>query len=151
LAASICCESFCFRSSDVSAMTWRGPGERWQEGSAALLVSNNPYRFGPAVGAGTRPRLDQGLLGVATVGAPGDRPFRAWATTSFDVDAHGPVPAGLDGEAVLLEPPLRFRTRRQALRVHIARHHPGASPSALAPERAWAAIRALLDIAAGRG
>ena len=44
------------------------------------------------------------------------------------------MPAGIDGEAVKLEPPLRFRIRPGVLRVRIARRHPGASPSAMLPE-----------------
>ena len=53
----------------------------------------------------------------------------------------GPVPAGIDGEALSLDPPLRFRIRPGVLRVRIAREHPGASPSAMAPEGAWAGVR----------
>ena len=58
--------------------------------------------------------------------------------------------AGIDGEAVTLDPPLRFRIKPGALRVRIAPKHPGASPSAAIPERAWDGIRALAGIAAGR-
>jgi hypothetical protein len=59
------------------------------------------------------------------------------------------VPAGIDGEAVKLEPPLLFTTRPRALRVRIARRHPGASPSALMPPTPFAATRALLRLAFG--
>jgi hypothetical protein len=68
---------------------------------------------------------------------------------AFEVEAQGKVAAGLDGEALVLDPPLRFRVRPAALRCRIARHHPGASPAALTPERAWGAITALVGIAAG--
>jgi diacylglycerol kinase family enzyme len=131
-------------------LRWRGPGGGGHEDTVAIVVSNNPYRLDPA-GAGSRPRLDQGVLGVAVLGAPGeDVGLQAWATPSFDIQADAPVPAGVDGEALLLEPPLRFRTRPKALRCRIARHHPGASPSAVMPERAWAALRTLVGIAVGR-
>jgi hypothetical protein len=60
------------------------------------------------------------------------------------------VVAGIDGEAVTLDPPLRFRIKPGSLRVRIAGKHPGASPSAAIPEGAWDGIRALVDIAAGR-
>ncbi len=44
-------------------LAWTGPdGERERSG-AALLVSNNRYRLGRAVGSGTRPRIDAGVLG----------------------------------------------------------------------------------------
>ncbi len=131
-------------------LRWKGPDGAEHRGSAAVIVSNNPYRLGAALGAGSRPRLDQGVLGVAVLGAPGDDVgLRAWTTPGLDLEAQGPVPAGVDGEAVVFDPPLRFRSHPAALRCRIARHHPGASPAAFAPERAWAAVRALVGIAAG--
>ena len=48
------------------------------------------------------------------------RPWREWTAPAFEVDADRPVPAGIDGEAVKLEPPLRFRIRPGVLRVRIA-------------------------------
>jgi hypothetical protein len=60
------------------------------------------------------------------------------------------VSAGIDGEAVQLEPPLRFQIRAGVLRVRIARQHPGASPSATLPEGFTQSARALARIAAGR-
>jgi hypothetical protein len=146
-------------------LAWTGPSGTAQRNDAAILVSNNRYRLGRAVGSGTRPRLDAGVLGVAVVDVPagpgasgGDgtpasrprRPWREWTVPAFEVRSERPVPAGVDGEAVQLEPPLRFRTRPAALRVRIARRHPGASPSAQQPEGAWEAVRALAAVAAGR-
>jgi hypothetical protein len=58
---------------------------------------------------------------------------------------------GVDGEALVLEPPLRFRIRPAVLRCRIARQHGGASPSTFAPDGAWAALRTLLAIATGQG
>ncbi|MGY1711801.1 hypothetical protein ACI8AC_20075 [Geodermatophilus sp. SYSU D00758] len=60
------------------------------------------------------------------------------------------MPAGIDGEAAVLEAPVHFRSRPAALRVRIADTHPGASPSAIDPVGALAALRALAAIAAGR-
>ena len=60
-----------------------------------------------------------------------------------------PVAAGIDGEALMLDPPLQFRIRPGVLRVRIARKHPGASPSALAPEGAWDGVVELARIARG--
>ncbi len=137
-----------------SALRWTGP--HGPESGAAILVSNNPYRLGRALGSGTRPRLDDGTLGV-TVLAPADANgdgsprrrlvMQQWTRESFEVDADGPVAAGIDGEAVMLEPPLRFRIRRRALRVRIAPQHPGASPSALEPETAWQTIETVAGFA----
>jgi diacylglycerol kinase family enzyme len=131
---------------------WRAPDGEPQAGSVAIVVSNNAYRLEPAPGAGTRPRLDEGVLGVAVLGAGGkEGEVRPWAAPSFELDADGPVPVGLDGEALVLDPPLRFRCRPRALRCRIARHHPGASPAALTPARAWETVAALVGIAVGRG
>jgi Diacylglycerol kinase catalytic domain len=136
-------------------LAWRGPGGREHHSGAAVLVSNNRYRLGRAVGSGTRPRIDDGKLGITVVSAPGgghgrvgQRPWREWSAPEFEVDSDQTVPAGVDGEAVTLEPPLHFRIRPRALRVRIARQHPGASPSAAIPESIWDGVRELAYIAA---
>ena len=139
-------------------MRWNGPGGHEHHGGAAVLVSNNRYRLGRGVGSGTRPHIDDGLLGITVVGATtwdGERgrslqsPWREWSAPNFEVDADRPVPAGIDGEAVVLEAPLQFRIRPGVLRVRIARKHPGASPSALVPEGTWAGVVELARIAVG--
>jgi hypothetical protein len=66
------------------------------------------------------------------------------------VGSDRPVPIGMDGETLLLDPPLRFRIRPRALRVRIAPTHPGASPSAAEPDGAVAAVRALARLAVQR-
>ncbi len=140
-----------------SAMRWTGPGGHEHSGGMAILVSNNRYRLGRAVGSGTRPRIDDGLLGVtvASVPTPGgdgrwaQRPWREWTSPEFVVEADGPVAAGVDGEALVLEPPLRFTIRPLVLRARIAPAHPGASPSAAMPDGLREAAGALLRIAAG--
>jgi diacylglycerol kinase-like protein len=137
-------------------LEWRGPGGHEDRSGAAVLVSNNRYRLGRAVGSGTRPRIDDGMLGI-TVASPPDggpgtlaqRPWREWSAPEFEVRSNQPVPAGIDGEAVTLDPPLRFRIRPLALRVRIAPQHPGASPSAAIPEGFWQSVVALLEIARG--
>lgn len=131
--------------------TWRwvAPDGRRHEGAVAILVSNNAYQLARGPARGTRPRLDEGLLGITVLGAPGEEPGAwTWSAASFDVDAAGPVHVGADGEALVLDSPVRFRSRPAALRCRIARHHPGASPSAFAPPTARAAIRTLARIAA---
>jgi hypothetical protein len=60
------------------------------------------------------------------------------------------VELGLDGEALVLDPPIRFRTLPGALRVRIPHTAPGYSPAAAAPTKGWATITALLRAAAGR-
>jgi hypothetical protein len=118
-----------------------------------ILVSNGPYRLGRAVGSGTRPRLDRGVLGIAAFAAAnGSRHLRMqqWSSKEFEVRSGGRVAAGIDGEALMLDPPLTFRSHPQALHVRIAPHHPGASPSALMPETPWGSVGALARIAFGR-
>ena len=141
------------------ALRWTGPGGHAHHAGAMVLVSNNRYRLGRAVGSGTRPRIDDGLLGITVVGEPSgrseggrrlQRPWREWSAPDFEVDAERPIPAGIDGEALMLDPPLRFRIRPAVLRVRIARTHPGASPSAQAPEGVRAGVVELGRIALGR-
>jgi diacylglycerol kinase family enzyme len=142
-----------------SDLRWRGEGGREHRSAAAILVSNNRYRLGHAVASGTRPRIDEGVLGIAVVRAPpGTResagrrqpPLRQWTSPRFEVDASSPIAAGIDGEAAMLDPPLRFLIRPAALRVRISRRHPGASPSAGMPEGIGDAVASLLRIALGR-
>ena len=140
-------------------LRWTGPGGHQHGSGAAILVSNNRYRLGRAVGSGTRPNIEDGLLGITVLGAPTDRegngrrlqrPWREWTTPAFEVAADHPVPAGIDGEATKLEPPLQFRIRPSVLRVRIAPQHPGTSPSAILPESFGPSFRALARMATGR-
>jgi diacylglycerol kinase family enzyme len=90
---------------------------------AVVLVSNGPYALERPPAQGGRPALDGGALGIIVLDAPapGPRPpARAWTAAALDVEAPRTVPAGIDGEAVELEPPLRFGIRPGALRVRIA-------------------------------
>ena len=76
-----------------------GPADSEHSSGAAILVSNNRYRLGRAVGSGTRPRIDDGLLGITVVGAPPgaaraaalQRPWREWSAPTFEVDADRPI------------------------------------------------------------
>jgi hypothetical protein len=70
-----------------------------------------------------------------------------WTDRRFRIEAEDPVPAGIDGEAVVLDPPLRFRALPGVLRVRIAAGHPGASPSAMIPDSPVEAFATLARIA----
>jgi diacylglycerol kinase family enzyme len=99
---------------------------------ALVLISNNPYALDRPVVTGTRPTLDSGRLGIIVLDPPRDPrrgPGRAWSATSVEVDAPEPIHAGIDGEAIDLNAPLKFAIRPAALRVRISSHHPGVSPS----------------------
>ncbi len=137
-------------------LQWTDPDGQEHEGCATMLVSNNSYRLGELLGSGTRPRLDEGVLGIVVAdplpdaGARRGMRWRQWTAPSFAVEACSRVAAGIDGEAAQLQAPLQFRVRPGALKVRIARAHPGASPSAIEPEGMWDGLRALAAIAAGR-
>ncbi len=138
-----------------------GPGARRYRDLPLVMVSNNPYDLRPISDSVTRPRLDTGQLGIiaarivdpatATVLARNrDRQLLEWTQPSFEIRSSAPVPIGVDGEALLLEPPLRFVCVPHALRVRLPRNAPG-----LIRHRAWATptrrnfVR-LLHVAAGR-
>ena len=136
--------------SEAPALSWRDPDGFAHDSGMALLVSNNPYRLGTAIGSGTRPRLDSARLGVAVLGPTGPMRqglLRRWSLPSIEVDSNGAVAAGIDGEAALLDPPLRFTMRPGAQRVRISLDQPRASPSASVPEGALPALRSLARLA----
>ncbi|HEU0250053.1 MAG TPA: diacylglycerol kinase family protein [Solirubrobacteraceae bacterium] len=132
-----------------------------------VLVSNNPYRLASLAGAGTRDRIDTGLLGVVAarvrsatdvskfvalelVGQVGRFPgLLSWSMQEFEVRSTGPVEVGLDGEALVLDPPLRFASLPGALRVRLPRGA-GLPPAARATALTTANLGALLRVAAGR-
>ncbi|MFK0232856.1 diacylglycerol/lipid kinase family protein [Streptomyces vinaceus] len=137
------------------------------DGPQAVLVSNNPYQKGDSAGLGRRERLDSGALGVLGVevssaaeaaglmlhGRQG-RGLTAATAREVVVDADAPaIPAGVDGEALVLSTPVRCRIAPGALRVRVPRHRPGV-PRAAAPMD-WRRVRRLAltmgRAATGRG
>ena len=133
-----------------------------------ILVSNNRYELSHPEGFGSRRRLDAGTLGIvaARLQSPGEaarfaqlqasgptrRPadWLEWTDTSFEVRSGQPVEVGVDGEAMLLDPPIRFRIVPGALRVRIPPQAPGYSPAAAVPTPGWATLTALWQTATGR-
>jgi diacylglycerol kinase family enzyme len=132
-----------------------------------VLVSNNPYQLTSLAGAGTRARIDTGLLGVVAarvrtpshvsrlvalelVGQVGRFPgLLSWSASQFEVRSSGPVEVGLDGEALVLEPPLCFSSVPGALRVRLPRGV-GLAPAARAAALNTENLGALVRVAAGR-
>jgi diacylglycerol kinase family enzyme len=132
-----------------------------------VLVSNNPYQLTSLAGAGTRERIDTGLLGVVAarvrtsadvsklvalelVGQVGRFPgLLSWSTSEVEVRSSGPVEVGLDGEALQLQPPLCFSSLPGALRVRLPRGV-GLAPAASAAALSTDNLGALLRVAAGR-
>jgi diacylglycerol kinase family enzyme len=128
-------------------LQWKGPDGASHESAATILVSNNRYRLGRLVGSGTRPRMDERVLGVAAVQAGESRSLLEWSVEEFCVSSKAEIAAGIDGEAVKLASPVTFRMRPAALNVRIAAAHPGASPSASEPGSLGSGIAKLFSIA----
>lgn len=142
------------------------PGGSSCDDAPLILVSNNPYQLTQLAGAGTRERIDGGLLGVvaARVRSSADvsrfvalelagqvRHFSgllSWSAPTFEVHSGGPVEIGLDGEALVLDPPLRFASLPGALRVRLPRSA-GVAPAARAAALTTPNLAALLRIAGG--
>ena len=124
------------------------------DSALVVLVSNNAYEFGPSRGFGSRPSLRDGELGIVTLsrgsGLLDPLRVRSWSAPTFRVDSSTPVSAGLDGEAIVLDPPVEFRVRARALRVRIPLHAPGESPAALRPRFGAPQVRRLVAVARGR-
>jgi diacylglycerol kinase family enzyme len=113
-------------------------GEVTVEGPQAVLVSNNVYGMGDIAGLGRRARLDRATLGVfavtvaSAVQAAGllagthARGLTRLAAPEVVVDADASqVPVGVDGEALLLDTPVRCTIQPAALRVRVPRDRPG--------------------------
>jgi diacylglycerol kinase family enzyme len=108
------------------------------DGPQAVLVSNNVYGMGDIAGLGRRARLDRGNLGLfavtvtSAVQAAGlvrgtqSRGLTRLAGREVLVDADASqIPVGVDGEALLLDTPVRCTLRPTALRVRVPRDRPG--------------------------
>lgn len=129
-------------------LRFQGPDGAAHEGAHLIQVSNGTYS--DLLSAfGSRTSVCDGQLGVLVVEVPDDlaatrllgavaggrvdryEGFLAWEATTFEVASDGPVAVGLDGEAVELDPPLRFSVQPAALRVRLAPDAIGYSPAAL--------------------
>jgi diacylglycerol kinase family enzyme len=129
-------------------LRYTGPDGTAHETAHMVLVSNNAYQLADFSGRGTRERIDRGLLGVVTARIDGVRAaerlvalnaagqirrfsgWHEWTTPRFRIDSGGPVEIGVDGEAMILDPPLVFESLPAALRVRLPIHAPGVSPAA---------------------
>jgi diacylglycerol kinase family enzyme len=136
--------------------------------ATVLLVSNGAYRLEGLTGFGTRARLDGGNLGIVAVAieratdvptllaaqATGQlhnfHGYREWTAPTFEVDSDRPlVDIGIDGEALRLSPPLRFRSLPGALRIRTPAGA-GSSPAARAPAGPGRAVAGVARVLVGR-
>ena len=115
-----------------------------------ILVSNNPYQLTQIGGRATRARMDSGLLGLVALRIDGPsnvgelvalqatgqikrfRGWLEWTESEFTVDSRSSIETGVDGETLVLEPPLEFVSMPGALRVRLPHQAPGMSPAAIA-------------------
>ena len=137
------------------------PDEAPLESVVAVVVSNNPYEFARWDRLGQRHRLDAGTLQVSVLdagtldelerliagtllGAIEFRPaLRHWTSERLETGILGEeVRAGVDGEPITLEAPLRFSVDPGALRVLVPEGSP-VSRQVPPLEAAWHAARAL--------
>ena len=152
---------------ELLQVAFEDPEGRSYQDVLVLLVANNVYELHGGAVLGARGRLDGGVLQVSTLRArtgaalarlvariaaghagPGAH-WAQWTATTLRVDAAvAELPAGIDGEAVTVAPPLEFRVLPLALRVLV--------PPVLRPRaprvalRSWATVRRLWAVAAGR-
>jgi diacylglycerol kinase family enzyme len=147
-------------------LEFEGPDGTELSDAPLVLVSNNPYQLTSLAGAGTRARLDTGRLGLvaARITAASDiaefvmfetvgqaqrfHGLLEWSEVRFEVRSSSPVAVGLDGEALMLEPPLQFVSLPGALRVRLPQR---ASNGAAATSASFTrdSLRALSRIATG--
>jgi diacylglycerol kinase family enzyme len=132
------------------------------EGPQAVLVSNNQYGMGDIAGLGRRARLDRGTLGVFAVtvnsaaqaaGLLRGRNSRGLTSLAgrevvIDADA-AQIPVGVDGEALVLDTPVRCVVRPGALRVRVPRDRPGVPDPK--PIMDWKRLRQMALTLPGRG
>ena len=150
-------------------LRFAGPDGEEVPTAAVIQVSNDPYELRHSQGRGTRERIDRGVLGVVAVNLSSasdvqrflslqaigqlDRfeGWREWTTDRFEVRSGGPIEIGVDGEALVMDPPLVFTTKPGVLRVRIPRHASGLSPAAAAVRvTEKSTVRELLRVAAGK-
>ena len=132
------------------------------QGPQAVLVSNNQYGMGDIAGLGRRARLDRGILGMFAVTVQSaaqaaglvrgtqSRGLTRLAGREVVVDADAAqIPVGVDGEALVLETPVRCTVRPAALRVRVPRDRPGVPDPK--PVMDWNRLRQLALTGAGTG
>jgi diacylglycerol kinase family enzyme len=141
-------------AADPLDLRFRGPDGVSYPTAQLILVSNDPYQLDHIGGLGSRERIDLGVLGIvaARIAGPADaqrfallqaagqvRRFPGWLewdARRFEIGSGAPVEIGVDGEALLMDPPLIFESLPGALRVLLPR-------SGLRPSPAARAVRVL--------
>jgi diacylglycerol kinase family enzyme len=142
------------------------PDGRTVDGAFLILVSNNPYVLGPSFDVSQRRRLDTGRLGVFAVSAETGaqaaevvtlgllgRGSKSGFADQFECEEFeirsrsGTAFAGIDGEALELPTPLRFRIHPKGLRMLVPE---GNLEEALRRGARAARVRDVVTLASGR-
>ena len=153
---------------DPLGLSFQGPEGDLHGEPLVLLVSNNVYELRSPSELGARRHLDAGVLQVSALRAADGAgiagvlarvaagrvgrsdAWSQWTTTSFRVAASPPrLPAGVDGEAAVLDAPLEFRIWPGALRVLVPAGTVGLGPPGARPF-SRDAVRRLWAVARGR-
>ena len=149
------------------AVEFTDPDGRRHEEVLVLLVANNTYQLQRASELGARDRLDEGVLQVSalrartgaalarvvaksTVGRAGSGvAWAQWEAAVLRVESKlQELPAGVDGEMVVLSTPLEFRILPRALRVLVP--DTLQPPAPRARPLSLSALRRLWVVAVGR-
>jgi diacylglycerol kinase family enzyme len=142
------------------------PDGREVDGAFVVMVSNNPYVLGPSLDVSQRRRLDTGRLGVFAITAATGAQAAGVVTLAlagrggasgqayeFDCETFevrsrsGKVFAGVDGEALELETPLKFRIHPEGLRMFVPE---GNQKAALRRAAREVQLRDMVELVTGR-
>jgi len=137
-----------------SGLTVEAEGHERIDDPQLIQIANNPYAGpGDPSPAGTRPRLDRGVLGVDVVAykspaelhelaaeALGGRirsdAYHTWTGEKLRITSNDSVVrAGVDGESLEFPSPLEISIEPGALRVRVPKDRPGAKPGWLRLDR----------------
>jgi diacylglycerol kinase family enzyme len=154
------------RQAEPFDLQFTAPSGEKIDGAIVIMVSNNPYVVDAALATAGRRRLDRGELGVFAVttrtGTAAARLFAAAAlgerrrsafwheftATEFEVRSHSGVAfAGIDGEALELATPLRFRIHPKGLTLLVPKSNIEAAARRTARD---VRVADLIHVAAGR-
>jgi diacylglycerol kinase family enzyme len=126
-------------TAESSDVRYTHPSGTERPAGQLMLVSNNPYHLHHLRGASRRARLDGGVLGAVsvTVSSAADaealtalevagrvsqyRGWQEWTAREIEVRSSQAVEIGVDGEALRIQPPLRFSSRPGTLTVRLPR------------------------------
>jgi diacylglycerol kinase family enzyme len=154
------------RTAEPFDLQFTDPDGREVDGAFVVLVSNNPYVLGPTLDVSQRRSLTTGQLGVFAVTArtgaeaaalvarsaigrgAADPNLHQFTAPTFEVRSRsGRAGVGIDGEALVLDTPLRFTIKHGGLQVLVPRDNPGVT---LTKHYRSFGVRGLWDIAMGR-